>query len=105
MIKLQQKFRHIRLLIIDEKFMIEFNFLYRIGFCLRVILTRFDYSFDHINILLRNNFAQLFSVDDVALYLKVLRFSSIIKLTNNAIYFDFIEIIVFTQIVRQQEKS
>ena len=83
--------------------MIEFTFLYRIDFRLRVILTRFDYSFDQINILLCNNLTQLFFVNDVTLYLKVLRFSSMIKLTNNAMYFWFIEIIVFTQIIRQKK--
>ena len=85
--------------------MIKLNFLYRINFCLRIILTRFDRSFDHINILLCNDFAQLSFVDDVALYSKILRFSSVIKLTDNAMYFYFIEIIVLTQIMRQQKKS
>ena len=105
LIKLQRNFRHIRLLIIDEKFMIEFNFLYRIDFRLRVILTRSDRSFDHMNILLCDDFAQLSFVDDVALYSKILRFSSVIKLTDNAMYFHFIEIIVLTQIMRQQKES
>ena len=85
--------------------MIEFNFLYRIDFRLRVILTRFNRSFDHMNILLCDDFAQLSFVDDVALYSKILRFSFVIKLTDNAMYFHFIEIIVFTQIMRQQKES
>ena len=102
---MQRNFRHIRLLIIDEKFMIEFNFLYRIDLRLRVILTRSDRSFDHMNILLCDDFAQLSFVDDVALYSKILRFSSVIKLTDNAMYFHFIEIIVLTQIMRQQKES
>ena len=85
--------------------MIKFNFLYRIDLRLRVILTRSDRSFDHMNILLCDDFAQLSFVDDVALYSKILRFSFVIKLTDNAMYFHFIEIIVLTQIMRQQKES
>ena len=85
--------------------MIKFNFLYRIDLRLRVILTRSDRSFDHMNILLCDDFAQLSFVDDVALYSKILRFSSVIKLTDNAMYLHFIEIIVLTQIMRQQKES
>ena len=85
--------------------MIKFNFLYRIDFRLRVIMTRFNCSFNHMDVSLCDDFAQLFFVDDFTLYSKIFKFSFVIKLTDNAMYFHFIEIIVFTQIMRQQENS
>lgn len=40
--KLQRQFYHVKLLVIDEKFMVSFNFLYQIDLRLRSIFARLD---------------------------------------------------------------
>ena len=103
--KLQRDFRHVKLLIIDEKSMIGFNFLHKIDMRLRSILAQSDRPFGGMNILLCGDFAQLSPVGDAALYSKITKKSSVQKLAAKKIYEAFDETIVLKQIMRQQGES
>ncbi len=64
----QRRFKHCKLIIIDEKFMIEQRFLYKIDQRLRVILARLDVFFEKMNVLFCDDFDQLSSVTNNVLY-------------------------------------
>jgi hypothetical protein len=64
----QRRFKHCKLIIIDEKFMIEQRFFYKIDQRLRVILARFDVFFEKMNVLFYDDFDQLSSVTNNVLY-------------------------------------
>jgi hypothetical protein len=64
----QRRFKHCKLIIIDEKSMIEQRFLYKIDQRLRVILARFDAFFEEMNVLFCDDFDQLLSVTNNVLY-------------------------------------
>lgn len=98
--KLQRQFHHFKLLIIDEKSMVGFNFLYRIDLRLRSIFARPDQYFGGMNILLGGDFAQLSPVGDSALYSKINKQSSVIKLVAKKGYDAFTDTIVLTESMR-----
>jgi late competence protein required for DNA uptake (superfamily II DNA/RNA helicase) len=64
----QRRFKHCKLIIIDEKSMIEQRFLYKIDQRLRVILARLDVFFEEMNVLFCDDFDQLPSVTNSVLY-------------------------------------
>jgi hypothetical protein len=64
----QRRFKHCKLIIIDEKFIIEQRFLYKIDQRLRVILARLDVFFEEMNVLFCDDFDQLSSVTNNVLY-------------------------------------
>lgn len=103
--KLQRDFRHVKLLIVDEKSMIGLNFLLRIDSRLRSILAQPDRPFGGINVLLCGDFAQLSPVGDAALYAKVTKNFSVQKLAAKKLYEAFDKTIVLKQIMRQQGKT
>ncbi len=66
--RFQRRFKHCKLMIIDEKFMIEQRFFYKIDQRLRVILARFDAFFEGMNVLFCDDFDQLSFVTNNVLY-------------------------------------
>jgi hypothetical protein len=64
----QRRFKHCKLIIIDEKFMIEQRFFYKIDQRLRVIFARFDVFFEEMNVLFCDDFDQFSSVTNNVLY-------------------------------------
>jgi hypothetical protein len=101
----QKRFKHCKLIIIDEKFMIEQRFFYKINQRLRVILVRFDVFFEEMNVFFCDDFDQFSSVTNNVLYV-----TSKAK-TNHESCFDwnayraFAKIVVFTRFMRQQDDS
>ncbi len=66
--RFQKRFKHCKLMIIDEKFMIEQRFLYKIDQRLRVILARLDVFFEDMNVLFCDDFDQFSFVTNSVLY-------------------------------------
>lgn len=82
--------------------MVGFNFLYRIDLRLRSIFARPNQYFRGMNILLGGDFAQLSPVGDSALYSKINKQSSVIKLVAKKADDVFTKTIVLTESMRQQ---
>jgi hypothetical protein len=102
--RLQRIFRHCKLLIIDEKSMIELRFLYKIDYKLRAICVQFDRFFDEMNVMLCENFAQLSFVKDTSLYSRSRHSSSKTLIVMN-VYRAFKKFFFLMKLMRQQEIS
>jgi ATP-dependent DNA helicase PIF1 len=100
----QRCFKHCKLIIIDEKFMIEQRFLYKIDQRLRVIFTRFDVFFEEMNVLFCDDFDQLFSVTNNVLYVNSKAKTSHEFCLNWNAYQAFAKIVVLTRFMRQQNE-
>jgi hypothetical protein len=102
--RLQRSFKHCKLLIIDEKFMIDLRLLYKLNCRLRAICAKFDRFFDEMNIMLCDDFAQLFSVDDISMYFHSRHFNSKLLIAQT-IYRAFDQFVFLTRSMRQNEDS
>jgi hypothetical protein len=102
--RLQRSFRHCKLLIIDEKFMIDLLFLYKLNCRLRAIYAEFDRFFDEMNIMLCDDFAQLSFVENISMYFHSRHFNSKLLMTQT-IYRAFDQFIFLTKSMRQNENS
>jgi hypothetical protein len=102
--RLQRSFKHCKLLIIDEKFMIDLRFLYKLNCRLRAICAEFDRFFDEMNIMLCDNFAQLSFVENTSMYSHS-RHSNSKLLIAQTIYRAFDQFIFLTRSMRQNENS
>jgi hypothetical protein len=94
--RFQRSFKHCKFLIIDEKFMIDLRFLYKLNCRLRAIYAKLDRFFDKMNIMLCDNFAQLFFVDDTSMYFHFRHFNSKLLITQT-IYRAFDQFVFFTK--------
>ena len=101
---LQDRFRHCKLLIFDEKSMIGFRTLYRVDHRLRAIRARPDEFFGGMNILFCGDFGQLPPVAEHPLYSNPEKVS-IEVLGGQQAYAAFNETVALTEIMRQQGDS
>jgi hypothetical protein len=101
----QRRFKHCKLIIIDEKFMIEQRFLYKIDQRLRVILARSDVFFEEMNVLFCDDFDQLSSVTNNVLYVNSKTKTSHESCLDWNAYRAFAKIVVLTRFMRQQDDS
>ncbi len=101
----QRRFKHCKLIIIDEKFMIEQRFLYKIDQRLRVILARFDVFFEEMNVLFCDDFDKLSFVTNNVLYVNSKTKTSHESCLDWNAYRAFAKIVVFIRFMRQQNDS
>ncbi len=102
--RLQRSFRHCKLLIIDEKFMIDLRLLYKLNCRLRAICAKSNRFFDEMNIMLCDDFAQLSLVEDTSIYSQS-RISSLEMLIVQIAYRAFDQFIFLIKLMRQNEDS
>lgn len=98
--RLQNRFRRYRFLIIDEKFMIDLKTLHYIDKRLRQIHARSNVFFENLFILFCDNFDQLFSINDRALYNSYVTFFFTNALINLQTYFAFDQIVVLSLLMK-----
>ncbi len=102
---LQNHFRYCCLLIINEKFMIDLKTLHYIDQCFHQIHARSNVFLKNLFILFCNNFDQLSLISDWALYNFHVTFFFTKALTDLQTYLTFDQIIVLSQIMRQQDEN
>jgi len=102
---LQNCFRHCCLLIINEKFMIDLKTLHYINQRLQQIYAWSNDFFNDLFIFFCNNFDQLSLISNQALYNSHVTFFFTKVLTNLQTYFAFDQIIVLSQIMKQQDEN
>jgi hypothetical protein len=102
--RLQRSFKHCKLLIIDEKFMIDLRLLYKLNCKLRAICAEFDRFFDEMNIMLCDDFAQLSFVENTSMYFHSRHFNSKLLIAQT-IYRAFNQFIFLTRSMKQNENS
>jgi hypothetical protein len=102
--RLQRIFRHCKLLIIDEKSMIELRFLYKIDYKLRAICVQSDRFFDEMNVMFCEDFVQFFFVRDTSLYSRSRHSNSKTLIVMN-VYRTFKKFFFLVKLMRQQEIS
>jgi len=103
--RLQNRFRRCRLLIIDEKFMIDLKTLHYIDQHFRQIHARSNVFFKDLFILFCDDFDQLSSISDRALYNSHVTSLFTKALTDLQAYLAFNQIVVLSQIIRQQDEN
>jgi hypothetical protein len=102
--RFQRSFKHCKLLIIDEKFMIDLRLLYKLNCRLRAICAKFDRFFDEMNIMLCDDFIQLSFVENTSMYFHFRHFNSKLLIAQT-IYRAFDQFIFLTRSMRQNENS
>ncbi len=105
LIRLQNHFRRYYLLIINEKFMIDLKILHYIDQCFHQIHAQSNVFFESLFILFCNDFDQLSLISDWALYNSHVTFLFMKALINLQTYFAFDQIIVLSQIMKQQDEN
>jgi len=103
--RLQNHFHRCCFLIINEKFMIDLKILHYIDQRLHQIHAQSNVFFKNLFILFCNNFDQLSSINDQALYNFHVTFLFTKALTDLQTYLTFDQIIVLSQIMRQQDEN
>ncbi len=103
--RLQNCFRRCCFLIIDKKFMIDLKTLHYIDQRFRQIYTWSNVFFKDFFILFCNDFDQLSSISDQALYNSYVTSFFIKTLTDLQTYFAFDQIVVLSQIMKQQDEN
>lgn len=103
--RLQNRFRRCHFLIINEKFMINLKILHYIDQCLHQIHAWSNVFFEDFFILFCNDFDQLSSISDQALYNSHVTSLFTKALTDLQTYLAFDQIIVLSQIMKQQDKN
>ncbi len=102
--RFQRLFKHCKFLIIDEKFMIDLRFLYKLNCRLQEIYAKLDRIFDEINIMLCDDFIQLFFVNDISIYFHSRHFNSKLLIAQT-IYWVFDYFVLFSRLMKQNEDS
>ncbi len=102
---LQNCFHRYHFLIINKKFMIDLKTLHYINQYLHQIHTQSNVFFKNLFILFYNDFDQLSLINDWALYNSHVTFIFTKAFTDLQTYFAFDQIIVLSQIMKQQDEN